>query len=290
MQIVKNWLAFGVTVLLLVVLFGIIFISLDLATPGPAFFLELGVIICLTFLMRVFWYDFAEDKRLNEQDIQDEKDNYFKLVDVVVDDTNDLDDYLILLNQENRQHYIKNKIGSRSIKQLSKKTFLMCLFRPHYKKMTPEQIGAERYDKIYFKYQRKADKLRQIKSEEIMALSESEFLYDSKNHRKEQKRIYQITSTIISTLFTILIASIAFKEIMLNWTNVFRYITYLFSVMTTIATTIVKAYKTAGEETFDWYNRLRHILDKYECYKNKEVCDVDRNSIGLHCVTKRESD
>lgn len=294
MKIVKNWLAFAVTILLLVVLFGIIFISLDLATPGPAFFLELGIIVCLTFLMRAFWYDFAEDKRLAEQDLIDEKDNYFKLLDNTVQDTNDLDDYLILLNQENRNNYIKNKIGSRNIKTMSKKTFWLKLFHPHYRKMTLEEIGIERYNKLYFKYQRKADKLRQIKSEEIMALSDSELLYDSRNHRKEQKRIYQITSTILSTMFTILIASIAFKEIMWNWTNVFRYVTYLFSITTTIATTIVKAYKITGEETFDWYSRLKHILDKYACYKmkDKEDCDVDihRDSFGLQHTTKRESE
>lgn len=294
MKIVKNWLAFAVTILLLVVLFGIIFISLDLATPGPTFFLELGIIICLTFTTRAFWYDYAEDKRLAEQDLIDEKDNYFTLLDDTVQDTNDLDDYLILLNQENRNNYIKNKIGSRNIKTMSKKTFWLKLFHPHYRKMTSDEIGIERYNKLYFKYQRKADKLCQIKSEELMALSDSELLYDSRNHRKKQKRIYQITSTILSTMFTILITSIAFKEIMWNWTNVFRYVTYLFSITTTIATTIVKAYKITGEETFDWYSRLKHILDKYACYKmkEKEVCDVNihRDSFGLQHTTKRESE
>lgn len=282
MKTIKNWLAFGVTVLLLVVLFGIIFVSLDLAKPTASFFLELGVVTGLTFVMRFFWYDFAEDKRLNEDDLKTEKENYFKILDETVKDTNDLDKYLVLLNQENREHYIKNKLGARTPKNMAKKTKWMCFWHPSYKQLTPDLIGQVRYNKLYFKIQRKADKLKPLKSEEIMALSDSEVLYDVKNYRKEKKRKYQITSTIVSILFTVLIASIAYKEIMLNWTNVFRYITYVFSVTSTIAMTVFKAYRTTGEETLDWFNRLKHVLDKYACYKEQEVTvsGDKENSVG----------
>lgn len=272
---IKNWLAFGITVLLLVVLFGVIFVTLDLATPGPSFFLELGIIVVLTFLMRFFWYDFAEDRRLNEDDLLQERDKYFKMVDDVVKDTNDLDKYLVLLNQENREHYIKNKIGCRTAKNLAKKNKWLCFWHPSYKELTANEIGEIRYNKLYFKIQRRADKLRPIKSDEIMALSDKEVLYDVKNYRKTKKRTYQIVSTILSTGFTVLIASIAFREIMLDWTNVFRYVTYLFSILSTIAMTVLKAYRVTGEETKDWYSRLKFVLDKYACYKEKEVKNAE---------------
>ena len=282
MKTLKNWLAFGITILLVVVLFGVIFIALDLATPGPSFFLELGIIVCLSFTMRIFWYDFAEEKRLSEQDLSDEKDKYFKMLDETVEDTNDLEKYLIVLNQENREHFIKNKIGSRTPKNLAKKTKWLCFIHPSYKKLTAEAIGNIRYNKIYFKIQRKADKLKPIKSSEIMALSDTNLLYDAKNYTKSKKRSYQIVSTILTTCFSILIASIAFREIMLNWENVFRYVLYLFSIISTIAMTVVKAYKTTGEETIDWFNRLKNILDKYACYKAKEVSENGSgNSVGL---------
>lgn len=291
MKTIKNWLAFGITILLVVVLFGIIFIVLDLATPGPSFFLELGVIVCLSFTMRLFWYDFAEEKRLSEKDLADEKQNYFKILDETVKDTNDLEKYLVILNQENREHFIKNKIGSRTPKNLAKKTKWLCFIHPSYRKLTADEIGLVRYNKIYFKIQRKADKLKSIKSSEIMALSDTDLLYDAKNYSKSKKRSYQIASTILSTCFSILIASIAFKEIMLNWENVFRYVLYLFAITSTIALTVVKAYKTTGEETFDWFNRLKNILDKYACYKAKEVSENgDRNSVGLCGIDKRISD
>lgn len=266
---IKNWLAFGVTILLLVVLFGIIFISLDLATPGPSFFLELGIVVCLSFIMRMFWYDYAEDKRLHEDDILKAKDTHLDIINENVEDSNDLDKYLIILNQENRDHYIKNKIGSRTAINMAKKTFWLCLFHPSYRKLEKDAIGKLRYNNLYFRVQRKADRLKQLKSEDILALTDCDMLYDSKNYAKTQKRKYQIVSTILSTLFTILIASIAFKEIMLNWTNVFRYITYIFSIVSTIAITITKAYKVTGEETLDWFSRLKYILYKYADYKTK---------------------
>lgn len=275
MKAIKSWLAFSVTFLLLVVLFGVIFVTLDLATLGPSFFLELGIIVVLTFLMRFLWYDFAEDRRLNEEDLVQERDKYFRMVDEVVKDTNDLDKYLVLLNQENRDHYIKNKIGCRTVKNLAKKTKWICFWHPSYKKLSEAEIGEIKYNKLYFKIQRRADRLRPIKSDEIMALSDKEILYDVKNYRKTKKRTYQILSTILSTGFTILIASIAFREIMLDWTNVFRYVTYLFSILSTIAMTVLKAYRVTGEETKDWYSRLKFVLDKYACYKEKEVHDAE---------------
>lgn len=273
MKTIRNWLAFGITVILLVVLFGIIFISLDLVTPGPSFFLELSIIIGLNFTMRVFWYDFAEEKRLSEQDISDAREVYFKIIDDVIEDSNDLDKFLVILNQENKTHYIKNKIGSRNPKNMAVKNKWICFWHPSYKNLTKEEIGQVRYDKLYFKYQRKADKIKPIKSEDIMALSDSDMLYDAKNYAKDKKRRYQTISTILSTGFTILIASIAFKEIMMNWENVFRYITYIFSIAITIAITVNKAYKTTGDETLDWFNRLEFIVDKYATYKEKGGSD-----------------
>jgi hypothetical protein len=60
---------------------------------------------------------------------------------------------------------------------------------------------------------------------------------------------------------------------MLNWANVFRYIGYLCAMAWTIASTVIKAYRQTGDETFDYFSRLRFIVDKYATYKEKEVSD-----------------
>ena len=95
-------------------------------------------------MMKIWWYDFAEDRRLGEDDIKNAKDKYFKMVDDNIEDSSDLDKFLVVLNKENRDHFITNKLGCRTIKNLSKKTFWLCLFHPRYRKMTAEEIEAKK--------------------------------------------------------------------------------------------------------------------------------------------------
>jgi hypothetical protein len=271
MKTIKQWLSAILTMLVVGVLFSVIFIEGGFVQPSPAFFKELLIVCCLTLMMKIWWYDFAEDKRLSEKDIKDEKDSYFDMVDEVVTDSDDLEKYLKILNKENRDHYVSNKVGCRTAKNLAVKNWWICLWHPEYKKMTKEEIGQVRYDKLYYKCLRKADRLRQIKSEEIIALTSSEMLYDSKNYLKQHKRTYQIVTTIVSLVLTTALASMALESILLNWVNVFKYITYLCSMTFTIAWTVAKAYKQTGDDTFDHLSRLKFIVDKYATYKEKEV-------------------
>lgn len=268
---VKQWLAFILTFLVAVTLFGLIFIKTGIVQPSPSFFMEVGIVLLLSVLMKVWWYDYTEERRLAEEDLKEEKKNYFTIVDNVITDTNHFEKYIDILNQENREHFIKNKVGSRSPKKLSEVTWWHYLWHPSWKKLTPEQIGQIRYSNLYYKIQRKADKLKPIKSEHIMALSDSEQLYDSRNHLPFKKRMFQLISTIGSFLLTIALSVMAMEEIMLNWANVFRYIGYLCAMAWTIASTVIKAYRQTGDETFDYFARLKFIIDKYATYKEKEV-------------------
>jgi cytochrome c biogenesis protein CcdA len=268
---IKQWLAFILTLLVVVTLFGIIFIKSEIIQPTPDFFLEVIIVLVLSLLMKLWWYDYTEERRLAEDDIKQEKATYFTMVDKVITDTNEFEKYLVLLNQENREHFIKNKLGSRTPKKLSEVTWWHYLWHPAWKKMTTEDIGNLRYAKLYYRIQRKADKLKPLKSEHIMALSDSEQLYDSRNHLVAKKRMFQFISTIASFMLTIALSVMAMKEIMLNWANVFRYIGYLCAMAWTIAYTVIKAYRQTGDETFDYFSRLKFIVDKYATYKEKEV-------------------
>lgn len=272
----KSWLAFILTTLVAITLFGLIFIKTGIVQPTPAFFTEVGIVLLLSVFMKIWWYDYTEDKRLNEQDIKDEKTNYYKILDGAVKDVNDLDSYLVILNQENKEHYIKNKMGSRTPKSLASKKWWMLIFHWSWRKLSEDEIGNIRYAKLHYRCLRKADKLRPIKSEQIMALSDSEQLYDAKNHLNLKKRMFQIISTITSFGLTVALATLAMEQIMLSWANLFRYIGYLCSMAWTIAYTIMKAYKQVGEETFDYYNRLKFIVDKYATYK--EVSNANRTN------------
>ena len=270
---VKQWLAFILTFLVAVTLFGLIFIKTGIVQPTPDFFLEVGIVLLLSVLMKVWWYDYTEERRLSEDDLKQEKKDYFSIVDRVILDTNHFEKYVDILNQENREHFIKNKIGSRSPKKLSEVNWWHYLWHFSWKKLSPEAIGNIRYSKLYYKIQRKADKLKPIKSEHIMALSDSEQLFDSRNHLPFKKRMFQLISTLGSFLLTIALSVMAMEEIMLNWANVFRYIGYLCAMAWTIASTVIKAYRQTGDETYDYFARLKFIVDKYATYKEKEVSE-----------------
>lgn len=268
---VKRTLAFILTFLVALTLFAVIFIKAGIVKPSPNFFLELFIVLTLSVLMKVWWYDYTEERRLAEDDLKDEKTNYFKIVDEVITDTNDFEKYLVLLNQENREHFIKNKIGSRSPKKLSEINWWHKLWHPAWKKLDADVVGNIRYSRLYYKIQRKADRLKPIKSEHIMALADSEQLYDSRNHLPVKKRIFQLVSTIGSFMLTVALSVLAMEEIMLSWTNAFRYAGYLCAMAWTISSTVLKAYRQTGDETFDYFARLKFIVDKYATYKAKEV-------------------
>ncbi len=268
---VKQWLAVILTLLVIFTLFGIIFVKAGIVQLTPEFFMELSIVLLLGLLMKVWWYDYTEEKVLSDPEMINEKNKYFAIIDKVVLDANDLEKYLVILNQENKEHFIKNKIGSRTSKNLSQKEWWMLLLHPSWRKLTPEQIGEIRYAKLYYKTQRQADRLKPIKSEQIMALSNSEQLYDARNHLQTKKRTFQIVSTMGSFLLTTVFSMQAIEQIMLNWENVFKYVCYLFTITFSIAWTVIKAHKQTKEETLDYYSRLKFIVDKYATYKEVTV-------------------
>lgn len=268
---VKQWLAVILTLLVIFTLFGIIFVKAGIVQLTPEFFMELSIVLLLGLLMKVWWYDYTEDKVLSDPEMKREKDKYFEIIDKVVLDANDLEKYLVILNQENKEHFIKNKIGSRTSKNLAQKEWWMLILHPSWHKLTPEQIGEIRYAKLYYRTQRQADKLPPIKSEQIMALSNSQQLYDARNHLQTKKRTFQIVSTMGSFLLTTAFSMQAIEQIMLNWENVFKYVCYLFTITFSIAWTVIKAHKQTKEETLDYYSRLKFIVDKYATYKEVTV-------------------
>ena len=267
---IKEWLAWILTVAVIFLLFGLIFVRTGIVTPSPSFFLELGIIAMITLLMKLWWYTYAEEKRLSDDDIKNEKDKYFRMVDSTVTDTNHLDKFLVILNQENRQNFIDNTLGCRTAETLQTRKWYIIMWHPSWWKKTKEEIGNIRYAKLYYKTLRKADALEQVKSIQIMALSDAKQLYDATNHLKTKKRNFHIITTIISLVFVTSFSMMAVEQILLNWANVIRFIGYLVAIIWTIAYSLIMGYKQTGDETFDYYNRLKFIVDKYATYKEQE--------------------
>jgi hypothetical protein len=195
-------------------------------------------------MVKMWWYNWAEDKKLNEKELKDKERNFVDMVDSSVEDKNELEQYLILLTKENRDYYVESKTyGFKKDGRIYKILFRVFTILSYI--VVPKLKGSD-----------------------LITLTSTKSLYDSKNHRKRKKVIFQTGTSIVTTALVILIGNIAFKELLLNWANLFRFLLYLFSIVWTIFTTIIYAYRITEEETIDHILRLQHILDKYVSWKN----------------------
>jgi hypothetical protein len=66
---------------------------------------------------------------------------------------------------------------------------------------------------------------------------------------------------------TILLSILAYKELMLNWENVFRYLTYVFSIVWALVSSLWSGYKTYKNTTIDHISRLTMIVNRYAAWK-----------------------
>lgn len=296
---IKKWLSPIVTVLLLVVLFAVIFVPLGIAEPSSTYYIELGIITSLLIIIKTTWYSTTEESRMEQSDIKEAKEKYDDKVEEVIKDTKDFEKFLLILDDENMNRYIKEHIGSRTpyslglckynkkLKKETKKAYKLIsgnteediknrneLIETFMQGLTPESFGKDKYDKLLIKIKNKADKIPKLKAADIITRGESKKYYDSKNYQKEKKRKWQTISTIISVVASIGLTSIAFREIMLAWESVFRYLTYAFAIFETIVMTVITANKNTYNECMDHLSRMEFIVDMYKSYKTSNKLEV----------------
>lgn len=101
---IKKAFASIFTILLIFVLFGVIFIALDLVDPTPAFGIQTLIISILVIFIRFFWYGEGESRAAREADIITIQKNYGELVSSKIKEQDSLEVFLEKLNQENRDN------------------------------------------------------------------------------------------------------------------------------------------------------------------------------------------
>lgn len=293
MKNLKKWLSTIITILLLVVLFGVIFVPLDFVeVTDPKFYIELALVSVLLIIIKITWYDNVEEARLNESDIKDAKEAYDDMVEREVTDVNDFENFLPELDEENQTKLVTYLMGKKTPESLGKIKYnkLVRRYRREAYKLFPvtvenykearknyiedkldgrtaASLGQEKYDKLYKKARDKADKIPLLVATEILTRGESGKPYDSKNYTNKKKRKWQLISTITSIGISIGLASLAYNQITMNWESVFRYITYVYSIGQAIVLTVIQARKNTYNETMSHLERLSVIIKKYSCKK-----------------------
>jgi hypothetical protein len=91
--------------------------------------------------------------------------------------------------------------------------------------------NCKEYDTIYNKLVMKSyKKVPVITSTQILTRSVNYETINAKDYTRFKKVWYQATSLVMSIGMTILLGIVAYKEIMLEPTNIFRYLSYVFNI------------------------------------------------------------
>ena len=217
-QTIKKWLAAIMTGLLSGVLFAIVFIVLGLNdVSNESFTIESAIVTIMLIILRFFWYENGEDRA--EEMLSPTKHAYADLVEENVSDQENLQVFLDDLNEKNRQAWIANKLGKKTEKNYAK------------------------FEKLKFRLEHKvAKKVPLITITQIMTRSSRLEILSGKDFSTVRKIFQQVSAFVVSIAWSILLSLIAFKQINMSVENVFRYVTYLFSMTCAIVTSLVKGY------------------------------------------------
>lgn len=255
---VKKWLSTIITILLLFVLFGLIFVKLEIVELTKTFFLELTIVIALTTIIRFFWYNEGEERAMGENQLIAMKQSYKDLVDVTITSQENLDIFIDDLNKQNRTAWVT--------RQLKGKTPKNC---PKY-----ELIKQKLIEKSY-------TKVPVITSTQILTRSTMYETVNATDYTKSKKIFYQTISILMSAGLSIILGILAYKELMLNWENLFRYVTYIFSIVWALITSLWNGYKNYKTTTVDHISRLTMIVNRYgEWKKGGAVCPQEVPAIS----------
>jgi hypothetical protein len=140
--------------------------------------------------------------------------------------------------------------------------------------------NCKEYDTIHNKLVMKSyKKVPVITSTQILTRSMNYETINAKDYTRFKKVWYQTTSLIMSIGMTILLGIVAYKEIMLEPTNIFRYLSYVFNIAWALISSLWSGYKNYKNTTIDHISRLTMIVNRYSEWQKEQ--NDGRNSDGL---------
>lgn len=261
-ETIKKWFATIFTGLLVMVLFGITFIALDIVDPSSDFGLEFCVVTIAVVLIRIFWYNNGEDKASKEQAIIDAQKKYIDLIDTTITDQEDFEQFLDELNQQNRDNWVKHKLGNKTDKNCKNYTEL--------KDKLDRQVGFW---------------VRPITISQILTRSSRYAVITARNYKKRNAIIYQSTTLILSILATAATSAIVFKNFVFEWSKIIKFATYLMNIVWAMMSSVSSGYKQHKEEVIDLVSRLTMIVNRYDDWKSKQgeqkKCQLGHQAISI---------
>lgn len=246
-ETIKKWFATIFTSLVVMILFGITFIALDIVDPTSDFELEFAIVTIAVILIRIFWYNNGEEKAAKEQDIIDAQNNYSELVGNTITDQEHFELFLDDLNQQNRDNWVKNRLGNKTKK------------------------NCKNYDKIKDRLDRNVGFwVRPITVSQVLTRSSRYTVITAKDYKKRNKVIYQSSTLILSIVFTAATSAIVFKDFIFEWSKIVKFATYMMNIVWAMMSSLNAGYRQHREEVMDHVSRLTMIVNRYDDWRTNK--------------------
>lgn len=262
---IRKIISISILTLLMVVLFGLIFLPLNLVERTPEYWFEVMVVIGLLVISKINSSNYIEATVKNSTEIKEANTAYDKFVEENVKDVDELNEFVKVLDEENKKKYIKAKLKNYTEENYERKHIFM----------------PKTFEKFKNRIIEKSEKIRPINDLEVYTRTDAPEMITSKNLIPKKKWVSQIVSTMIQVVFIIIFSHIAYQQIILSGENVFKFMTYTFMIINGTVSAGYMSYRIYRDGTFEYLSRLEYIVERFKLWKKNKggeaKCHTEKN-------------
>lgn len=257
------------TSLIIGVLFCISFVVLGIAELSVAFFVETGIILVLSAIVRIMWFYDGQRQALQSENVIKAKTGLNTALQNVTD-TEDFDDFCNDLSEQNRKAYIYSKVGTLTENNFEPNIFEKLIMKI-YKYSKVEMLARRRA-----KAERSSNKKKFIvRSTAILAGNEGEYI-SVKNKAKGHNFKFFVTTVFTSTISSVLFALIDPQASVFSWDTLWRFLMWTVNILLALTLGWYKGRVMTADEYIAYYVQANDVVQRYiqRCKKRPAKVEI----------------
>lgn len=256
------------TSLIIGVLFCISFVILGIAELSVAFFVETGIILVLSAIVRIMWFYDGQRQALHSENVIKAKMGLNNALQNVTD-TEDFDDFCSELSEQNRKAYIYSKVGTLTEHNFEPNIFEKIIMKL-YKYSKIEMLERRRA-----KAERSSNKKKFIvRSTAILAGNEGEYI-SVKNKAKGHNFKFFITTVFTSAVSSVLFALINPQANVFSWDTLWRFLMWTVNILVALTLGWYKGRVMTADEYIAYYVQANDVVQRYIQRCKKHIAKVE---------------
>lgn len=257
------------TSLIIGVLFCISFVVLGIAELSVAFFVETGIILVLSAIVRIMWFYDGQRQALQSENVIKAKTGLNTALQNVTD-TEDFDDFCNDLSEQNRKAYIYSKVGTLTENNFEPNIFEKLIMKI-YKYSKVEMLARRRA-----KAERSSNKKKFIvRSTAILAGNEGEYI-SVKNKAKGHNFKFFVTTVFTSAISSVLFALIDPQASVFSWDTLWRFLMWTVNILLALTLGWYKGRVMTADEYIAYYVQANDVVQRYiqRCKKRPAKVEI----------------